>query len=221
MHSLSDYDVWLFDCDGVLLNSNRIKTNAFKAISEVYGDDAITAFINYHISNGGVSRYEKIAYFCHEILGVANPKELTQILLDQFADYVFAELLTCDEAPCLREFLQVLNQNHTCFVVSGGDEKELNRVFSSRGLSKLFETVIGSPRNKLEILESLRNMGKLGNNPIFIGDAEYDFKAADHFGIDFIFLSAMSEFKGWERFFENKDVLIFDGLCAVAEKYNE
>ena len=34
---LSKYQTLIFDCDGVILNSNKIKTQAFYEVSKIYG----------------------------------------------------------------------------------------------------------------------------------------------------------------------------------------
>lgn len=46
----------VFDCDGVVLNSNRIKTEAFRVVAAPYGDAAAGALVQYHLAHGGISR---------------------------------------------------------------------------------------------------------------------------------------------------------------------
>ena len=65
----------IFDFDGVILNSNQIKTKAFKTISAKFGFAQSEELIKYHIKNGGISRYEKIKWFVENILGKSD-KEL-------------------------------------------------------------------------------------------------------------------------------------------------
>ena len=181
----------------------------------------MSSLVEYHVANGGISRYEKFAHFSHTILNAPNPEALTETLLAQYGQYVFNELLACEEAPCLREVLSLLHARHACVVVSGGDERELNSVFLTKGLSHFFQSINGSPRNKIEIISALKDRGVLANNPVFVGDAKYDYDAAQHFGIDFIFLSEISEFKNWKQFFDKKDVLILNGLCDIAHQYDD
>ena len=57
------YKSLIFDCDGVILNSNKIKTEAFRKILKKYNQNAVYEFINYHKNNGGISRYIKIKEF--------------------------------------------------------------------------------------------------------------------------------------------------------------
>ena len=59
------YKVVILDCDGVILDSNNLKTEAFKRVlgSKEYDSGLIRKFIMYHKKNGGVSRYEKFKVF--------------------------------------------------------------------------------------------------------------------------------------------------------------
>ena len=50
---------FIFDFDGVLVDSVDIKTNAFKALFMEYGDDVVRKVVKFHLQNGGVSRLEK------------------------------------------------------------------------------------------------------------------------------------------------------------------
>ena len=68
MIELSKYKSIIFDCDGVILNSNEIKTNAFKKVLKQFNNQAIDEFIQYHKDNGGISRYIKFENLLNNIL---------------------------------------------------------------------------------------------------------------------------------------------------------
>ena len=55
----------IFDFDGVILDSVDVKTKAFKQMYSIYGDDVMRKVVDYHLLNGGISRYKKFKYF-HE-----------------------------------------------------------------------------------------------------------------------------------------------------------
>ena len=98
---LSQYKTLIFDCDGVILNSNKIKTNAFYSIAEPFGPTYAEELTQYHISNGGISRYEKINYFITVILGRRFDDNLYKMLLDKFSFEVMSRLLKCEIAEGL------------------------------------------------------------------------------------------------------------------------
>ena len=37
--NFQDYKTIVFDCDGVILNSNKLKTDAFRIVAKNYGDE--------------------------------------------------------------------------------------------------------------------------------------------------------------------------------------
>jgi len=59
MLDLANYKTLVFDCDGVILNSNKLKTQAFYQATLPYGESKAQAMVNYHVQNGGISRYRK------------------------------------------------------------------------------------------------------------------------------------------------------------------
>jgi|GEM_PF-7033688 len=81
---IKKYKTLVFDCDGVLLNSNKVKTQAFYRAAQQYGDNAAQSLVDYHLKHGGVSRYKKFKFFLENILCNSNPKEkeLLQEVLD-------------------------------------------------------------------------------------------------------------------------------------------
>jgi len=63
MLDLLKYDYLIFDCDGVILDSNRLKSQAFADALLDEPPERIKAFVRYHKQHGGISRYEKFRYF--------------------------------------------------------------------------------------------------------------------------------------------------------------
>jgi len=56
------YKTLVFDCDGVVLNSNKIKTQAFYEATKQFGHESAQALVDYHVANGGISRYAKFEW---------------------------------------------------------------------------------------------------------------------------------------------------------------
>ena len=202
------YRCWVFDCDGVLLDSNRVKTEAFHAAALPYGENVADQLVDFHVKNGGVSRFKKVDYLFEVLLKREAEDGEKQAVLDRFAAGIEHGLLNCQEAPGLRDALDALPGETPKYVVSGGEQSELRKVFEARGLAKYFTGIFGSPDNKELILEREFASGAMAHPALFIGDSEYDFVAADASGMDFVFLTRWTEFKDWEQFFQGKDVSI-------------
>lgn len=197
---LQEYLAIVFDCDGVILDSNKLKTQAFYQAALPFGEAAAQALVDYHVQNGGVSRYRKFEYFLQTILGTAiDPTQLSS-LLTTYASIVREGLLTCAVTPGLHELRQALP--HTRWLVaSGSDQTELRDVFAQRQLSHLFDSgIFGSPDTKEEILLREIELGNLPTPALFLGDSRYDYIAATKANLDFVFVSGWSELKDWELF---------------------
>ena len=62
------YKSIVFDCDGVILNTNKIKTEGFRVSTKNYKNEYVELLVKYHLLNGGISRFRKFEYFLDEIL---------------------------------------------------------------------------------------------------------------------------------------------------------
>lgn len=191
---------WILDCDGVLLNSNEIKSNAFYDLALPFGEDVAQEFMTYHKANGGISRYEKIDYLLRELAPFCSDIEgKKHELIHQYGDIVESRLCACEETPFLREFLTAFSGQKV--VVSGGMQTELREIFRSKGLQQHFTGIYGSPRSKEQILLDIQE-GIDFSDAVFIGDSRLDFEVARKFEIDFIFMKQFTEVKNWQAFFK-------------------
>lgn len=217
---LSDYKTLVFDCDGVILNSNKVKTNAFFNAAMPYGEAAATQLVDFHIARGGISRYKKFEWFLDEVVKGSSGPNLTQ-LLKAYAEEVYQGLIECEVTKNLAE-LRVATANANWLIVSGGDQAELNEVFEKRELSQLFDGgIFGSPDNKFTILGRELSSGSIQQPALFVGDSQYDFEASSSHGLSFCFVHAWSEFLDWESYFQNKDVLLVDSVYQLLETNKE
>jgi phosphoglycolate phosphatase-like HAD superfamily hydrolase len=223
--NLDCYKTFVFDCDGVILNSNRLKTEAFRRVAIVYGKSAADALVEYHVANGGVSRYEKFDVFLKQILpacglneGVAGRYPTIELLLDDFAEEVFRGLMSCEIAEGLSELRNSFPDSNW-IVVSGGAQEELRRVFSERGIANYFDSgIFGSPDSKDVILRRELAKGTIRQPALFFGDSVYDCDAAERAGLEFVFLSGWTEAQGWQNFVLERgvrEILSIKSLLAI------
>ncbi|AFY59960.1 HAD family hydrolase [Synechococcus sp. PCC 6312] len=200
MFDLGRYKTFIFDCDGVILNSNKLKTEGFYHAALPYGQKAAQALKTYHINHGGVSRYRKFNYFFQSILKTPIDQEQLSLLLTAYATHVREGLCSCEMAPGLSEFRKAL-PNAKWLVVSGGDQTELREVFERRGIHRFFDGgIFGSPDDKKTILERELRAEKIFFPSVFFGDSKYDYEVTANTKIDFIFLSEWSELEDWKSF---------------------
>jgi phosphoglycolate phosphatase-like HAD superfamily hydrolase len=188
----------VFDCDGVILDSNDLKTSAFRTTLAGELPILVDEFIDYHQSHGGISRYVKFDHFFRVMKGTADHASETKRALQRYAEICRKGLLECALIPGVTEtLLHMRSLGVDCYVVSGGDQEEVRAVLTERGLSQYFAGIYGSPRSKMEHLGDLAKAG-LRMPAIYFGDAESDCKAAHQYGLDFVYIAGRSEWRGGE-----------------------
>ena len=197
MLSINSYQIAVFDCDGVILDSNQIKSEAFAHALPDDPPELVRNFVQYHKKNGGVSRYLKFEHYFKNIRKQAEYSEAMNAALNRYALYSKNGLMQCREIPGIRSLLKFLNaQQIPCFVVSGGDQTEVRSVLQERNLAKYFQKILGSPLSKTENLSLLKSTNCLKKPSVYFGDSLSDMVAAGEFGLNFIFVAGASE---WEE----------------------
>ena len=198
MTDLTRYRTAIFDCDGVILDSNAIKSEAFHATVCDESPALADQFVEYHKANGGISRYVKFAWFYRELANCPAVEQAAKVeaALVRYASIVRAQLLQCPLTPGVLDCLQFFAaHNVPCYVNSGGDQAELREVFATRGLDRWFAGIYGSPATKHDNLAQLQSQHAMPLPGVFFGDAKSDYLAAQAFGLDYIFLQGCSEWR--------------------------
>ena len=213
MINLSIYASVVFDCDGVILDSNRIKTDAFRTAVLPWGEDAADDLVAHHVANGGISRHSKFAYFLDSILPQHAPTAVPGVdgpglieLLDSYSQAVRGGLMTCAVAEGLED-LRSQTPEATWSIVSGGDQAELRYIFARRGLDHLFDGgIFGSPDSKDQIFSRKLITRSIKSPALFFGDSTYDYEASVRAGLDFVFVSNWTEVADWENFVKGEKI---------------
>ncbi len=215
MKKLDQYKTLVFDCDGVLLDSNPVKTEAFRTAVAPFNAEAAEALVEYHRRNGGISRYEKFRLLRERMWPSGSEPPPMDDLLERFRAGVVQGLLECPVARGL-EALRAATREKTWMVVSGGDQQELREVFARRALDDYFDGGIhGSPTSKPEILSSQIESGQLALPAIFFGDSAFDHQSAVSAGLDFLFVSAWSELPNHQQWCRDNGIESIETLDAL------
>lgn len=212
---------WVFDCDGVILDSNKVKLDAMRAAAEPYGETVAKALVAHHIEHGGVSRFRKFEFLFERILGRPPENGEMDSVKERFANASRQGLLGCAEAPGLRKLLAAIRSDIPRFIVSGGFQDELRDIFTERDLLRHFTAVYGSPDSKDSILARERKNGQIADPAIFVGDSRYDYEAATKAGMGFLFLHGLTEFSDWANYFSERPVTIFRDLSELADRLED
>lgn len=179
----------IWDFDGVIINSEKVRIEGFIKSLKPYGDKSeIQKLIEYHNRNGGLSRYNKINYFFSSILNQKISNETLDNILKEFNKIMLTKLN--NKNLLIKEPLNFISNqylNINFHIASGSDETELNEICMKLDINKYFISICGSPTPKNQLVKSiLMEYNYKKNETILIGDSINDFEAAKKNGIKFI-----------------------------------
>ena len=125
MIELEKYETIIFDCDGVILNSNFQKIEAYRNAAIEFGasEEQAQALVDHHIELTGISRHIKFKYFLSEIMHREVCEDAMNELLRALNTQVLKLLNECEIAKGLSK-LRERTKRSKWMVASGGDEKE-------------------------------------------------------------------------------------------------
>lgn len=177
----------LFDFDGVILDSMKIKGDGFIELFKKYPHNSVKMLEAYHYANGGTSRFEKIRYFFNNILHTQISKKDIDYFAEQFAQIIAEKLF--NPSNLISETITFIQENYTHYhfhIVSGAEHHELNHLCSHLRIDHYFKSIQGSPTSKSSLIAELLHTNHYqSQETILIGDSTNDYKAAKENHIDF------------------------------------
>jgi HAD superfamily hydrolase (TIGR01549 family) len=209
----------IFDFDGVILDSNKIKSNAFTKLfkDKNKNQENLDMIIRYHKDNMGISRNKKIKFYYENILKqkITN-KEVDKIASD-YSKLVFNKIIKTKFISGSKYFLSKNFKRYLFFVSSGTPENELINICEKRKIDKYFTGIYGSPDNKEKHIKRIMKKNSLKENEvIFIGDALADYNAAVKNKIFFIGINYINNRKNKKNFYINN----FNEVENIIKKIN-
>ena len=183
---MNQFDAIAFDFDGVILDTEVIKTEGFQVIFPELGLEEKAFIASYHHQHLGVSRFTKFAFFEKYFFNRELTPERREELSNRFTDYTLQRVIDAPFIPGVPEFLEKQTP-HIKFTASGSWQKELVEILDKRQLSQYFHEIGGSPRSKVEIINEMMQKHQLKpERVVMLGDAMADYDAAQQTDIAFI-----------------------------------
>ena len=197
MRSISDYYVTIFDCDGVIFDSNDLKIQAMREVitnEKAFDSANVEEALSYFRSNFGNSRITHVDYIVKHFAksALVNEGLLKNTILANYSLKCVELYNDANFTPNVLEFIESLNSQK--YVASGSDEQELRLVFEKRKVTHYFSGIYGSPRKKVDIVDSIVSIHG-SDDTVVIGDSPSDFYSAKSCGVDFIYYSPYSNVK--------------------------
>jgi phosphoglycolate phosphatase-like HAD superfamily hydrolase len=183
------YNSFIFDFDGVILDSNNIKKDAIRcSVKGVLSDEKILEFVEYFTQLNGIPREEKFTKYV--------PKNEYSNVLNRYEVIINKELSNAKLIPGISKFLDAVSvNNRKMIILSGGTEMEVKKLIVEHKLNSYFSNIYGGPKNKQENL----SMVNLERPVLYFGDSEVDYKIANENNFDFIFVYGATNLKDWGK----------------------
>ena len=170
----------LWDFDGVILDSIRIKGDGFMELFQNHNIADVQILEQYHYANGGVSRFEKIKYFYNQILNKDISEDEILKLAGVFSNIIETKIF--DKTNLIEDSLSFIKKNYLKYnfhIVSGAEHNELNSLCKHFIIDKYFISILGSPITKNTLVKNIISDYEYNNDQvIFIGDSKTDYVAA-------------------------------------------
>jgi phosphoglycolate phosphatase-like HAD superfamily hydrolase len=185
-------NVYIYDCDGVILDSNHLKVEivdeVLRSMQEIFPNDKIAIALESFKNNFGKSRYWHIQKFAEL---VENSKEsFKQHFLEKYSQHLKARYHLASVCTGVENILQKSTSDK--YIVSGSDQHELREVLKKKKLDIFFLDILGSPLSKSENIQSILRKSNSDKKFFFIGDSFQDMYAAQENNIEFIFYKPYS-----------------------------
>jgi phosphoglycolate phosphatase-like HAD superfamily hydrolase len=179
--------VLIYDFDGVICDSVGLKTDAFVELYDTENESIQKLVREYHLANGGISRFEKIKYFETVLLGKVYSEEENVNLAQKFAELVKEKVISSPFIPGVKEFLEKHSTRTLQYICTGTPEFEIKEILERKNISRYFNGIFGAPRSKIEIISEILNVtNTIPNECLYFGDSITDYQATVFYKMPFI-----------------------------------
>jgi phosphoglycolate phosphatase-like HAD superfamily hydrolase len=177
----------LLDFDGVVVQSVKLKIDAFLEIYAGEDPRKLAAVLEHQRAHGGVTRRAKFRHLERHVFGRDVDDERIEALSRRYTELVHDAVLACPYVPGALDFLRRVHGKADMHVISGTPVEELADIVRRRDLARYFASVHGAPETKAEAFAAI--IARYGYEParvLAIGDATTERDAAAEAGVAFL-----------------------------------
>lgn len=203
--------VLVLDFDGVVIESNAVKTEAFRDVFARFPEHC-EAMMAYHKSHVSVTRFAKFDQLL-ERLGRPGDMTLRAEIAADFSRRTLERMMTVPFVPGAEAFLLEMTARLPVYLASVTPAEDLEVILDQRGLRRWFRDVYGCPPwTKADaVRDVLRREECLPDDALLLGDSAGDQRAAAETGVEFLARDSGLPFD------EPAPTAIFRDLSAAAD----
>ncbi|RJQ25918.1 HAD family hydrolase [Candidatus Parcubacteria bacterium] len=178
--------VLILDFDGVVIESNAVKTEAFQHVFARFPEHAET-MMTFHHANVSLSRFAKFEHLL-ALMGRTDDAALMANIAADFSRRVTEGMMSVPLVHGAETFFHKVTPRLPVYLASVTPAKDLAWILAQRGLAHWFREVYGCPpwTKPAAIRDVLTREGVKPGNALLIGDSYGDQRAAQMTGIDFL-----------------------------------
>ena len=176
----------ILDFDGVVIESNALKTQAFAKVFGRFPEYA-AEMLRFHTDNISLSRFTKFDYLL-ELLGRKHDQLLREDIATDFSKTMMEEMVTVPLVTGALSFLNTITAQLPIYLASVTPETELRYILGQRNLAKWFTGIYGCPpwTKPAAISDVLQRESLTASDALLIGDSAGDQAAATATGVSFL-----------------------------------
>jgi phosphoglycolate phosphatase-like HAD superfamily hydrolase len=222
MLSSNQSDLHIFDCDGVILDSNNLKVTALRSSLEFI--EAPSTFIDWAThefsKNFGRTRDKHFETFLRyaETQNLLLDKKDMNVSMQCYSENVVNLYKDCDVINETDQYIKKLPSSSLIYVVSASSQSELRSVLPSRCPRLKSSHIFGGPLSKVENIKNVMRITGI-NKAAFYGDSIHDAKAAITCRLKFYGLSKYSADKeSLKDFCITKNLGLYSDCLSLIDK---
>ena len=189
--------LFVFDFDGTLIDSNKIKKEAYFQVLE-YNQNYINYLELIMNKKQDLDRFKIFQILSEEFVNL-KPDYLTM----KYTNICLKRILKANEIQGAYKFLKFLNKNKKIIIInSATPKKPLEDIVKHLKFKKYIYEIYGRPSSKEDnFKDALKKFNISIKDSIIFGDTENDRKCAEYFDCDFIGIkNELSNFKSIPKY---------------------
>ena len=170
--------VLILDFDGVVIESNMVKTEAFQSVFSRFPEYAET-MMAFHHANVSLSRFAKFQHLL-TLMGRSDDAAFKAEIAADFSRLVLKGIEAVPLVPGAEMFLRTVTTRLPVYLASVTPAEELSMILAERGLTHWFRNVYGCPpwTKPSAIRDVLSREAVKPGEALLIGDSAGDQRAA-------------------------------------------